>query len=74
MRVADPEYFIDFEFDDKDGVKFRSPPPGCSNSFAKPKPLDGGDKKKLDESFFTDLRPGTNFGFKMASRVIIACP
>jgi ABC-type uncharacterized transport system substrate-binding protein len=74
LMVADPEYFIDFEFDDTDGVTFRSAPAGCSNSYAKPKPLDGGDKKTLDESFFSGLAPGTNFGFKMASRVIIACP
>jgi ABC-type uncharacterized transport system substrate-binding protein len=74
LMVADPEFFIDFEFDDKDGVTFRSAPPGCSNSYAKPKPLDGGDKKTLDESFFSGLAPGTNFGFKMASRVILACP
>ena len=50
------------------------PPAGCSVSVAKPKPLDGGDKKTLDESFFSGLAPGTNFGFKMASRAIIACP
>jgi ABC-type uncharacterized transport system substrate-binding protein len=74
LMVADPEFFIDFEFDDKDGVTFRSAPAGCSNSYAKPKPLDGGDKKTLDESFFSGLAPGTNFGFKMASRVILACP
>ena len=74
LMVADPEFFIDFEFDDKEGVTFRSAPAGCSNSYAKPKPLDGGDKKTLDESFFSGLAPGTNFGFKMASRVILACP
>jgi ABC-type uncharacterized transport system substrate-binding protein len=74
LMVADPEYFIDFEFDDTDGVILRSAPPGCSNSYAKPKELDVGDKTKLSESFFSGLSPGTNFGFKMASRVIIACP
>ena len=74
LMVADPEYFIDFEFDDKDGVTLRSAPPGCSNSYTKPTELDSGDKTKLSESFFSGLAPGTNFGFKMASRVIIACP
>ena len=39
-----------------------------------PKPLDTGDKQKLDESFFSNLAPGASFGFKMASRVILACP
>ncbi len=74
LRVADPEYFIDFEFDDKDPVNLLSPPPGCTVSVAKPQPLEAADKSKLTESFFTNLSPGTNFGFKMASAAIIACP
>jgi ABC-type uncharacterized transport system substrate-binding protein len=74
LRVADPEYFIDFEFDEKDPVKLDSAPSGCSASVARPKPLEADDKQKLTESFFTNLSPGTNFGFKMASAAIIACP
>jgi ABC-type uncharacterized transport system substrate-binding protein len=74
LRVADPEFFIDFEFDDKAPVQLVSAPSGCSALVAKPKSLEEGDKKKLDESFFTNLSPGSNFGFKMASSAIIACP
>ena len=74
LLVADPEFFIDFEFDDQDGLTLKSAPPGCSTSLNKPKPLEGAEKQKLDESFFSGLAPGSNFGFKMASRVIIACP
>ncbi len=74
LFVADPEYFIDFEYDDKDGVTLKSAPTGCSVSLAKPQSLDSNDKKTLDESFFSGLAPGANFGFKMASRAIIACP
>jgi len=74
LRVADPEFFIDFEFDDKDPVKLVSAPSGCLASVSKPKALDEGDKQKLSESFFTNLAPGTNFGFKMASAAIVACP
>jgi ABC-type uncharacterized transport system substrate-binding protein len=74
LRVADPEFFIDFEFDDKDPVKLVSAPPGCAATVAKPKPLEANDKQKLTESFFTNLAPGTNFGLKMASAAIIACP
>jgi ABC-type uncharacterized transport system substrate-binding protein len=74
LLVADPEYFIDFEFDDKDAITLASAPAGCSASVAKPKPLEGEEKQKLDESFFSGLAPGTNFGFKMASRAIVACP
>ena len=74
LLVADPEYFIDFEFDDNDAIGLVSAPSGCSASIAKPKPLEGQDTQKLTESFFSGLAPGTNFGFKMASRAIIACP
>jgi len=75
LLVADPEYYIDFEFDDPpNGVVLEHAPKGCSTSLTKPKPLASGDQQKLSESFFTNLAPGTNFGFKMASRVILACP
>jgi ABC-type uncharacterized transport system substrate-binding protein len=74
MLVADPEYFIDFEYDDTDAITLVSAPKGCSSSISRPKPLEGEDKKKLDESFFSGLAPGSNFGFKMAPRAIIACP
>jgi ABC-type uncharacterized transport system substrate-binding protein len=74
LLVADPEYFIDFEFDDKDAITLVSAPQGCTASISRPKPLVGDDKQKLDESFFTNLAPGTGFGFKMASHAIVACP
>ena len=74
LQVADPEFFIDFEFDDQDGLTLVNAPSGCSNSLSKPKPLEGEDKAKLTESFFSGLAIGANFGFKMASHAIIACP
>ena len=74
LLVADPEYFIDFEFDDNNAISLASAPAGCSASIAKPKPLEDQDKQKLSESFFTNLAPGANFGFKMASSAIVACP
>jgi ABC-type uncharacterized transport system substrate-binding protein len=73
LLVADPEFFIDFEFDN-DGVKLAGAPAGCSLSLAKPKPLEADESSKLTESFFSGLAPGANFGFKMASRAIVACP
>ena len=74
MMVSDPEFFVDFEFADKDPVKLDNPPEGCSLSITHPAPLDVADSKKLSESFFTNLSPGAGFGFKLASRAIIACP
>ena len=74
LIVADPEYFFDFEFDAHDALTLVGAPKGCSISVNKPKPLEGEDKKTLDESFFSGLAPGANFGFKVAPRAIIACP
>jgi ABC-type uncharacterized transport system substrate-binding protein len=74
MMVSDPEFFVDFEFDDKDPVKLDNAPRGCSLSITHPRPLDVDDSKKLSESFFTNLSPGAGFGFKLASRAIVACP
>ena len=74
LQVADPEFFIDFEFDDHNGLTLVNAPAGCSNSLNKPKPLQADDQSKLSESFFSGLAPGSNFGFKMATRAIIACP
>jgi ABC-type uncharacterized transport system substrate-binding protein len=74
LLVADPEFFIDFEFDDKDGVRLAGAPAGCSLSIAKPRALEADESSKLSESFFSGLAPGANFGFKMASRAIVACP
>ena len=51
-----------------------SAPQGCSLSVSKPRPLDGEEAKKLDESFFSGLSPGTDFGAKLADRAIVACP
>jgi ABC-type uncharacterized transport system substrate-binding protein len=74
LFVADPEFFIDFEFDDNNAVALGGAPAGCSISIAKPKPLGADESSKLTESFFSGLAPGANFGFKMASRAIVACP
>jgi hypothetical protein len=72
LRVADPEYFVDFEFDDRDPIKLVSAPWAV-----RPPSLDRSPWKPptgRSESFFTNLSPGTNFGFKMACSAIIACP
>ena len=40
----------------------------------KPKALDPSDTQKLNESFFTNMSPGQDFGIKLAERAIVACP
>ena len=74
LSVYDPTYFVAFDFDDKQPVTLAAAPPGCSASVIKPRPLDSGDNQKLSESFFTNLSPGVDFGIKLASKAIVACP
>jgi ABC-type uncharacterized transport system substrate-binding protein len=74
LQVYDPSYFVDFELDDKNPVALVSAPSGCSTNVFKPQPLNALDSSKLSESFFTNLSPGADFGIKMASRAIVACP
>ena len=75
LRVADPEFFIDFEFDDKAPVTLASRALGmhgeCRQTRSRSKRTTS---RSFSESFFTNLAPGTNFGFKMASAAIVACP
>ena len=68
LRVADPEFFIDFEFDDKDPVKLVSAPSGCTVTVAKPKPLEPNDKQKLTEFVLHQSRARNQFRFQNGER------
>ena len=74
VSVYDPTYFVDFKMDEHDPVALVSAPAGCSTSVIKPRPLDASDNQKLSEAFFANLSPGQDFGIKLASKVMVACP
>ncbi len=74
LQVYDPTYFVSFDFADKDPVALKNAPSGCSSSVTKPRSLDSGDNQKLSEAFFSNMSPGVDFGIKLASRIIVACP
>ena len=74
VSVYDPTYFVSFEMADKDPVSLAAAPIGCSTSVIKPRPLDSGDNQKLSEAFFANMSPGQDFGIKLASKVMVACP
>jgi len=38
------------------------------------KALVADENKKLSEAFFQNFSPGADFGIKLATRVIVACP
>jgi ABC-type uncharacterized transport system substrate-binding protein len=74
FQVYDPTYFVAFEMEIENPVSMAGAQKGCSVSVLGAKPLPEADTKKLSESFFSGLSPGTDFGIKLASRVIVACP
>ncbi len=74
FQVYDPTYFVAFSLDDKDPVGLVDAPKGCSIGVLGADPLDAAATKKLSEAFFANLSPGSDFGEKLASRVIVACP
>ena len=74
FQIYDPSYFVAFQFDKGEPVTLSGAPQGCSLSVSKPKALDSEESKKLNESFFSGLSPGADFGAKLADRAIVACP
>ena len=74
VSVYDPTYFVDFQMAEHDPVALVSAPSGCSTSVIKPRPLDASDDQKLSEAFFANMSPGQDFGIKLASKVMVACP
>ncbi len=74
FQVYDPTYFVAFEMEDQNPVSLAGAQKGCSINVLGANPLAAADTKKLSESFFSGLSPGYDFGVKLASRVIVACP
>ena len=74
FQIYDPSYFVAFAFDKGTSVKLTDAPAGCSLSVIKPRALDEAETKALNESFFSGLSPGSDFGIKLADRAIVACP
>ena len=74
LAVYDPTYFVAFSMAEKNPVSLQGAPSGCSASVSKPKALDATDTQKLNESLFSNMSPGMDFGIKLAEQAIIACP
>ncbi len=74
FQIYDPSYFVAFAFDKGTSVELSGAPAGCSLNVIKPRSLDADETKALNESFFSGLSPGSDFGIKLADRAIVACP
>ncbi len=74
LQIYDPTYFVAFSLDKTDAVTLVNAPKGCSANVLGANPLQAAETKKLSEAFFSGLSPGSDFGVKLADRIIIACP
>jgi ABC-type uncharacterized transport system substrate-binding protein len=74
FQVYDPTYFVAFGLEKKEPVKLARAPAGCSVSLVEPAPLAANENQKLSEAFFQNFSPGADFGVKLATRAIVACP
>ncbi len=74
FQVYDPTYFVSFSFEKQNPVTLAKPQNGCSVSAVEPQPLVADESKKLSEAFFQNFSPGADFGVKLATRVVVACP
>jgi ABC-type uncharacterized transport system substrate-binding protein len=74
FQVYDPTYFVAFDLEKETPVTLAKAPAGCSMSMIAPRPLVATENQKLSEAFFQNLSPGADFGLKLATRVVVACP
>ena len=74
FQVYDPTYYVSFGLEKKEPVTLARAPAGCSLSLVEPAPLVATDNQKLSEAFFQNMSPGADFGVKLATRAIVACP
>lgn len=74
FQVYDPTYYVSFGLEKQTPVKMAQAPSGCSLSLVEPAPLVASDNQKLSEAFFQNMSPGADFGVKLATRAVVACP
>ena len=74
FQVYDPTYYVSFGLEKRNPVTLAHAPAGCSVSLVEPAPLLATDNQKLSEAFFQNMSPGADFGVKLATRAVVACP
>ena len=76
FEVADPTYFVDFSFAEKEPVRLTGAPEACK--IAALRPGEGGAQAKPQgqpgEAFFNNLGPSSNYGSQFANKITVRCP
>ena len=76
FEVADPTYFVDFSFAEKEPVRLTGAPQACK--IAALRPGEGGSQGKPQgqpgEAFFNNLGASSNYGSQFANKIQVRCP
>jgi ABC-type uncharacterized transport system substrate-binding protein len=76
FEVADPTYFVDFSFAEKEPVRLTGAPQACK--IAALRPGEGGSQAKPQgqpgEAFFNNLGASSNYGSQFANKITVRCP
>jgi len=76
FEVADPTYFVDFSFAEKEPVRLTGAPAACK--IAALRPGEGGTQAKPQgqpgEAFFNNLGASSNYGSRFANKITVRCP
>jgi ABC-type uncharacterized transport system substrate-binding protein len=76
LEIADPTYFVSFEFAAGETVRLSAAPAGCTVSLRRPaRIIDQAEAARLGESLLESLRQSASpFGDQFTNRAIVACP
>jgi ABC-type uncharacterized transport system substrate-binding protein len=76
FEVADPTYFVDFSFAEKEPVRLTGAPQTCK--IAALRPGEGGSQAKPlgqpGEAFFNNLGASSSYGSQFANKITVRCP
>ena len=74
IEVYDPEYFVDFQLDEKDPAVLSGAPAGCELSLGKPQEMTKELALKLSEIPADGKIPANTYGAVFANKINVKCP
>ena len=73
VEMADPSWFVDFSFAQKDPVKLVNAPAACELAVLRPGEGAQAPKGQPGEAFFNS-GAGSNYGAQFANKIAVKCP
>lgn len=73
VEIYDPDFFVNFAFNEKDAVKLTGAPAACSLSTKQPGQDMFPSSQRLDKSF-QESNANAGMGAQFASKIFVTCP